>query len=201
MDNTNGSISILLENSFNNLTTERRLANYNKQKVVQPTSFATFKIDDLFVPLTVSKKLSKANLDDNGKTPVQSSETLNNGIIGLTNAKAEFNVNKENPLYFIFGDHTKSMNIADYSFCVMDNVKVLKPKINNALVILYIATLWKNEIPDLGYSRHWSIAKNATIKLPVNSDKKLDVLYIEKYMENVQKQVSEALQNLYSVVY
>lgn len=68
----------------------------------------------------------------------------------------------------MFGDHTRSFNIATDSFCVADNVKVLSvEKTISAQSLLYITTSWKKCIPNKGYSRHWSIAKDIQFKLPV----------------------------------
>ena len=50
----------------------------------------------------------------------------------------------------------------------MDNVKVLLPKFEMSdEVLLYITTAWKKAIPNLGYARHWSVAKIARFELPV----------------------------------
>lgn len=50
----------------------------------------------------------------------------------------------------------------------MDNVKVLLPKFDMSdEVLLYITTAWKKAIPNLGYARHWSVAKIARFELPV----------------------------------
>ena len=50
----------------------------------------------------------------------------------------------------------------------MDNVKVLAPLVTMSdEVLLYITTCWKKAIPNLGYARHWSVAKTARFELPV----------------------------------
>lgn len=68
----------------------------------------------------------------------------------------------------MFGEHTRSFNIATDSFCVADNVKVLSvEKTISAQSLLYIITSWKKCIPNKGYSRHWSVAKDIQFKLPV----------------------------------
>lgn len=159
-----------------------------------------YKITDFFAPLSVSKKLTKIELEDDGEIPVYSSEILNNGIFGYTNKEPEFIISNQTPFYLIFGDHTKSMNIAESNFCVMDNVKVLKPKINiNILKTKYITTVWKSSIPNLGYARHWSVAEKIDILLPTTSKGKPDWEYMESYMKNIMQESEENIRNLQNI--
>ena len=156
-----------------------------------------YKITDFFAPLSVSKKLTKIELEDDGEIPVYSSEILNNGVFGYTNKEPEFIISKQTPFYLIFGDHTKSMNIAESDFCVMDNVKVLKPKTNiNILITKYITTVWKSSIPNLGYARHWSIAEKNDILLPTTPKGEPDWDYMENYMKNIMQNTQSKLDKL-----
>ena len=156
-----------------------------------------YKITDFFAPLSVSKKLTKIELEDDGEIPVYSSEILNNGVFGYTNKEPEFIISKQTPFYLIFGDHTKSMNIAESDFCVMDNVKVLKPKINISILITkYITTVWKSSIPNLGYARHWSIAEKNDILLPTTPKGEPDWDYMENYMKNIMQNTQSKLDKL-----
>lgn len=159
-----------------------------------------YKITDFFAPLSVSKKLTKIELEDDGEIPVYSSEILNNGVFGYTNKEPEFIISKQTPFYLIFGDHTKSMNIAESNFCVMDNVKVLKPKINiNILKTKYITTVWKSSIPNLGYARHWSVAEKIDILLPTTSKGKPDWEYMESYMKNIMQESEKNIEDLQNI--
>ena len=89
------------------------------------------------------------------------------------------------------------MNIVHESFCVMDNVKVLVPKIEMTDErLLYIAAAWKKAIPNFGYARHWSIAKVAEFELPVFKSKDpshkytvddIDFDYMERYIRAIEK--------------
>ena len=166
-------------------------------KQIDTKQWKEFVITDFFAPQIVSNKLSKLDIDDDGLIPVQSSESINNGILGYTSKKADF-ICENNEFYLIFGDHTKSMNIADYSFCVMDNVKVLKTKIHNKNIALFIITVWKKAIPDLGYARHWGIAKGKKFKLPIDETGGPDFSYMESYMKNLEVAVSSSLTDLQS---
>lgn len=164
--------------------------------------YKNFKISDLFSLQKVSNKLNKECLSDDYEYPVYSSDTNNNGIIGYTD-NPEFVCNDEIPVYITFGDHTRTLNIARKSFGVLDNVKVLIPCINNDKVLLYIKTQWQKQIPNLGYSRHWKIAKECLIPLPIQLDDKIPVLdkerryhkdgyipdwdFMEKYIKVIEK--------------
>ena len=85
-----------------------------------------FSIDKLFELKTVSKKLAKTDLSDDFEFPTYSSESTNNGILGYCETPT-FICNEITPVYVIFGDHTRTLNIARKSFSVLDNVKVLVP--------------------------------------------------------------------------
>ena len=158
--------------------------------------YGKFKVLDLFENRPVKNKLLKEKFILNGKYDVYSSDTTNNGVIGKID-KCEFEINKETPIYVIFGDHTRSFNIAKRSFSCMDNVKVLKPiKVMNEEQLLFILTLWKKEIRNLGYARHWSIAKDSIIQLPIKDSiaekEKYDIDDIDyEYMEERIKELEE----------
>lgn len=127
-----------------------------------------FLYSDLFKLLPQAFKVSKLEFNEHGKTPAYSSDTRNNGCLGYVDREPLYYVTEDCPVYLVFGDHTKTMDIVHKSFCVMDNVKVLLPIIKMSdQVLLFITTVWKKSIPDLGYARHWSVAKIAKISLPV----------------------------------
>ena len=130
--------------------------------------------------------LSKSDLEKNGKIPVYSSDTSNNGIIGYTNIDAEFIVSEENPIYLVFGDHTRSLNIVFHSFNVTDNVKVLSLKDSYSIkILLYIISSWQKGVPNLGYSRHWSIAKKVLFKVPVKNGV-IDFAFMENFIAELE---------------
>ena len=130
--------------------------------------------------------LSKMDLVDDGEIPVYSSDTSNNGIIGYTNREAEFIVSHENPIYLVFGDHTRSLNIVFHSFNVTDNVKVLSLKDSYSVkILLYIISSWQKGVPNLGYSRHWSIAKKVLFKVPVKNGV-IDFAFMENFIAELE---------------
>lgn len=156
-------------------------------KKLENVEWGEFSFNKLFKVVTVKNKLTKFALDSEGEIPVYSSESTNNGIIGYTKKEAEFVVTEDNPIYIIFGDHTKSFNIATDSFCVMDNVKVLTVnKICSIKVLLYIISSWKKCIPNMGYSRHWSLAKNILFHLPIIKNNKIDFEFMESLITEVE---------------
>ena len=128
------------------------------------------------------------DITEDGKTPIYSADTTNNGIIGYCNKEPNYIVNDTIPLYLIFGDHTRTMNIVENSFCIADNVKVLIPKYNSIKILLYISTVWKKAIPNLGYARHWTKAKNVLIILPTKTNGLIDLEFIEKYISELEEE-------------
>lgn len=149
---------------------------------------------DLFKLLPQSSKVSKLELVPDGKTPAYSSDTRNNGCVGFVNKEPLFKITEVVPVYLVFGDHTRTMNIVHEDFCVMDNVKVLAPLVMMSdEVLLYVTTCWKKAIPNLGYARHWSVAKTARFELPVvessNPDHEYTVEDID--FEYMQERIAE----------
>lgn len=116
--------------------------------------------------------------------PAYSSDSENNGIVGYYN-KPEFICDSNNPVYVIFGDHTRTMSIARKSFSVLDNVKVLHTNIENDNVLLFIFAVWKKQIPNLGYKRHWSIAKECILELPTK-DQKIDTAFMDSFIAELE---------------
>lgn len=153
---------------------------------------------DLFKLLPQSFKVSKLEFVSGGKTPAYSSDTSNNGCVGFVDKEPLFKITEETPVYLVFGDHTRTMNIVHENFCVMDNVKVLVPLVSMSdEVLLYITTCWKKAIPNLGYARHWSVAKTARFELPVvesnNPDHEytvddIDFAYMQEYIVELEQE-------------
>ena len=163
--------------------------------MIDTSSWKEFDVTDFFTVLAGRNKLSNVDID-NGNTPVYSSNSFNGGIFGYTTKEPDYEINEDIPFYITFGDHTKAVNIADKSFCVMDNVKVLTTKIRNYNVLYFIITSWLKNVPNLGYARHWSIAEKTKIYLPATSDGQPDWDYMESYMKAVMEESEKSLENL-----
>ncbi|MDP0127272.1 hypothetical protein ACOART_11450 [Glaesserella parasuis] len=71
-----------------------------------------------------SKIKNKSELPEIGNYPVYSSD--NNGVVGYTDMPT-YICDESRKFYVVFGDHTRTFNIATKSFSILDNVKVLKP--------------------------------------------------------------------------
>lgn len=156
------------------------------QALKQNVKWKKFKIGELFNVLPVRHKLIKRELLTNGEYSCYSSDTSNYGILGYTD-DPEFHVDDKHS-YLIFGDHTRSMRIAESDFSVLDNVKVLKGLKLSKEQLMYIETMWHKAIPDLGYARHWSVAKNVDFLLPVTSIGDIDFDYMQNYIRAIEKQ-------------
>lgn len=150
--------------------------------------FWKFDISDIYEVQKVQLKLDKLQIKPEGDYPCFSSNTTNNGILGYTD-NPEFHISDETKVYIIFGDHTRTFDIATTDFSVLDNVKVLKPVTNNIKALQYINSVWGKSIPNLGYARHWSAAKNKTLLLPVKPDGTPDFDYMERYIRAIGKLV------------
>ncbi len=162
-----------------------------------------FKVSDLFELQKVSNKLAKEDLSDEYEYPAYSSDTGNNGIIGYAD-NPEFICDNKTPVYITFGDHTRTLNIARKSFSVLDNVKVLIPCYDNDEVLLYLTSEWQKQIPNLGYARHWKVAKDCVLSLPIQTDEENNPIidteckyhpdgyipdwdFMEKYIKAIEK--------------
>ena len=137
--------------------------------------FKNFPVMNFFTLLPVKHKLSKLNLSNDYKYPAYSSDSSNNGIIGYAK-EPEFVCDNVNRVYITFGDHTRTMNIARKSFSVLDNVKVLKPCIDNDEILLYLITVWKKGIRELGYARHWKVARECQLILPIKVENNIPLI-------------------------
>ncbi|MCT7710051.1 MAG: restriction endonuclease subunit S [Lactobacillus iners] len=179
--------------STSNLTSYLKNAKLNK---VDTSKWKEFDVMDFFSPITVKNKVMIYDIKNFGTTPVYASDSSYKNNIGYIDDEPEFYVNDEQSMYVIFGDHTKSMRIIETNFSVTDNVKVLSPKIKSKNSLFFVMTSWLANIPDLGYSRHWSIAKKTKIKLPVKSDNSPDWEYMERYIENLKLKCNIANYNI-----
>jgi hypothetical protein len=154
-------------------------------KKLSKVEWGEFKIGDLFKIQKITKMLSKEDLRASFEYPVYSSDSNNNGIIGYTN-EPEFICDEEHPVYVTFGDHTRTFNIAKYSFSVLDNVKVLEPCTRDVNSLLFMVSCWKKQIPNLGYSRHWKVAKNCVISLPITNGKEINFDFISSFIAELE---------------
>ncbi|MCT8780658.1 restriction endonuclease subunit S, partial [Glaesserella parasuis] len=157
---------------------------------MQQVKWAEYSCSELFQVVSGSKIKNKSELPEIGNYPVYSSD--NNGVVGYTDMPT-YICDESRKFYVVFGDHTRTFNIATKSFSILDNVKVLKPLQRVSLrQLLFIISSWKKEIPDLGYARHWKIAKEVKLSLPIkpnaNSDKlaQIDFDFMENFISQLE---------------
>ncbi len=152
-----------------------------------------FSYETIYELQKTTKLLSKKDCVENGKIPLFTSDSKNNGIVGYVNCEPSYKL-KNNQCMVVFGDHTRTFNIAKNDFCIADNVKVLKPiKDFSIRILLFINTMWSKKIIDKGYARHWSLAKTAKIQLPLKPTAKTQTLegidfdFMEKFIAELEQ--------------
>ena len=151
---------------------------------LRTVKWGKYEINQLFKPITIKRKLKGEDISEKGIFPAYSSDSENNGIVGYYKTP-EFVCDSNNPVYVVFGDHTRTMSIARNSFSVLDNVKVLQPYIDSNNALLFIFSVWRKSIPNLGYKRHWSIAKKCILELPVQNGK-IDIAFMESFIAELE---------------
>jgi len=163
--------------------------------MLDSVEWGEFNFDKFFTLCTVKNKLTKFDLDERGSIAVYSSDSRNNGVIGYTNIESEFIVSEDNPVYIIFGDHTRTFNIVTNDFCVADNVKVLLPKNKYSIsLLLYIISSWRKNIPNKGYARHWSLARKVFFDLPIIDNNKIDFNFMEDFITKLENEKIQELE-------
>ncbi|WP_120884614.1 restriction endonuclease subunit S [Helicobacter pylori] len=152
-----------------------------------------FSYETIYELQKTTKLLSKKDCVENGKIPLFTSDSKNNGIVGYVNCEPSYKL-KNNQCMVVFGDHTRTFNIAKNDFCIADNVKVLKLIKNFSIrILLFINTMWGKKIIDKGYARHWSLAKIAKIQLPLKPTAKTQTLedvdfdFMEKFIAELEQ--------------
>ncbi|MCD0467236.1 restriction endonuclease subunit S [Flavobacterium sp. ENC] len=101
-------------------------------------------------------------------------------------------VNDENLLYkgelpiIIFGDHTRNVKYIDFPFATgADGTKILKPKAfyNSKFYHYYFKSL---KVPNLGYSRHFSILKEIEFPLPQLAEQNRIVVKLDRLFAQLE---------------
>ena len=79
----------IIEDSKKNLKILKRIFRFHSH-LIDVNGWGEFRIEDLFENIKITNKLARENISDTGSTPLYSSETSNNGILGYTNKYADF---------------------------------------------------------------------------------------------------------------
>lgn len=122
-----------------------------------------FSIEELVDTISATVKIKTADILDSGAVPVI--DQSQKYVAGYTN-------NRDAEITSVpivaFGDHTKAVKYVDFPFAQgADGIKILKPKNDLQLSPKYLFYAMSNmEMPDKGYSRHWSDVKRIKVPLP-----------------------------------
>lgn len=155
------------------------------------------KISDLVNTMTSPTKIKNSEVKDFGDVPVVDQSQL--PVAGYVSNLNENEIIKDIPVV-VFGDHTKVVKFIDFKFVQgADGIKILRVKDKQIVGEKYLYFSMINmEMPDRGYSRHWSLIKEMEIPLPpleiqdqivaeleaeqelINANKKLIDIYTQK---------------------
>ena len=126
---------------------------------------------------------------------VKTSECFEEGIypvVDQSERQISGYINDEELLYkgelpiVIFGDHTRNIKYVDYPFAAgADGTKILHPKshLNSKFFYYYLKAL---QIPNLGYSRHYSILKQLDVPLPALEEQKQIAEKLDKLFDQIE---------------
>lgn len=147
-------------------------------------------------------KIKSSEYNDDGLYPViDQSEKYISGYINDSNS-----LYKGNLPIIIFGDHTRNIKYVDSEFAVgADGTKILHP-IKQLYSKFYYYYLKALTIPNLGYSRHYSILRRVNVPLPPLEEQKrisgkLDTLFgqlntIQKAFERIPELIKNFRQQV-----
>lgn len=162
--------------------------------LTQKVQWKKFRIGDVFEihPTKAYKLTNRKLMDENGKTPVLTNTSTNNGIGGWSNLKPT-----EKPLMITYSDTTTGADtvfVQTKPFIGYSHVQGLYSKINHEWTIqelLYIAGVMKAAIGE-GWSYatklNREIVSNLDFMLPVTSTGDIDFDYIQNYIRATEKQ-------------
>ena len=153
---------------------------------LRKVKWGEYSVSNLFKIQKISRMLSKEQTFTKAEFPVYSSESTNGGVIGYTD-NPDFICDYQHPIYITFGDHTRTFNVVQKSFSVLDNVKVLLPCTDNVNCLLFFIAAWQKQIPNLGYARHWKVAKDCIIQLPEKSKGIIDFEFIDNFVRELER--------------
>lgn len=157
-------------------------------KEMCPEGVKSKKWGDCVQVITAPKKLKTTDYLEVGQYPV-----IDQGqkfIVGYSNDVSA--VISGGP-YCLFGDHTREIKYVDFDFIQgADGLKILKTK-NGILSRYFLHCMRFSDIPNRGYNRHWSIAKEIEIPLPPLPIQEAIVEILDKF-ESLQQGLQDELQ-------
>lgn len=170
------------------------------KKEIQPefaVDWITISFESALEKTSITHKLKSKDFSSEGLYPVV--DQGGNLISGFINDISKL-YNGELPI-IVFGDHTRNIKFIEFKFAVgADGTKILKAKkgINDKFLYYYLLSL---NIPDFGYSRHYSIFKELDLPLPPLAEQeriitKLDALFAQhEIMKKALERISKLLKD------
>lgn len=143
-----------------------------------------FPLDELF-EIKKGRRVTKADRSP-GITRFVGASERNNGITDLADLSPIF---KSGSLTVVYnGNSVGNAFFQDQDYFACDDVNVLVPKISmSRWVQLFIAAIIKHGRTRFTYGYKWTLArmKVTTVRLPVASDGKPDLVYMESFMRGL----------------
>lgn len=151
--------SVIAEDGDYNLSSGR----YKEVVNFENRDYLFHAIEELVNTISATNKIKTTDVRESGAVPVV--DQSQKYIAGYTD---DLSAKISDVPIVAFGDHTKSIKYIDFPFAQgADGIKILKPKDESQLVPRYLYYAMSNmEMPDKGYSRHWSDVKRIKIPLP-----------------------------------
>lgn len=155
-------------------------------------------LGEVTIVVKVPRKLQKKEYQPRGSFPIidQGKEY----IVGYTDDKTALVPKKE---YVLLGEHTREVKYVDFAFAQgADGLKILLAK--KDLITKYIYYCLQNlKIPNRGYNRHWSIAKDLLIPIPPLPIQKEIVRILDTFttlVDNIELDIKERLKQFDAVL-
>jgi len=148
----------IAETAEYNLSGDRYIEIETNQNQKWPTEA----IGEIVETITAKVKIKSSEVKNSGKVPVI--DQSQKYIAGYTDNNSALIENDE---AVAFGDHTRAVKYIDFGFAQgADGIKILRPKNTDLLAKFLYFVLRNLEIPNKGYSRHWTEVKRMKIPIP-----------------------------------
>ena len=148
-----------------------------------PSYWEQIDFEDVFENISlVSRKVPQKDYLPSGTIPIVDQGT--DLIGGFTNDESK-GIQSTRQL-IIFGDHTKCIKLVGFRFAPgADGIKVLKPILIDERFAFYACRAL--QLPDRGYSRHYSFLKKSKIPLAPHNEQRRIVAKIEQLFSEIDK--------------
>lgn len=174
----------IAESGDYNLSASRYVETETNKNQKWPTSA----IGDIVDIIAAKLKIKSSEVLDEGTIPVI--DQSQKFIAGYTNRSDALIESKR---VIAFGDHTRAVKYINFDFAQgADGIKILKPKAN--IIPKYLYYVMANlDIPNKGYSRHWTDAKRMKIPIPPTRVQNEIVAELDNYQKIIDgvRQVTE----------